>query len=38
MITTTKDATLQTLILPGELILMLLNEENGYFRQVPGGI
>ena len=36
MITTTKDATLRTLTLPEELILMLLNEENGYFHQVPG--
>ena len=26
----------QTLTLPEELILMLLNEENGYFHQVPG--
>ena len=33
---TTKDATLQTLPLPEELILMLLNEQNGYFHQVPG--
>ena len=36
MITTTKDATPQTLTLPEELIIMLQNEENGYFRQVPG--
>ena len=36
MIKTTKDATLQTLTLPEELILMLLNEQNGYFHQVPG--
>ncbi len=36
MITTKKDATPQTLTLPEELIIMLLNEENGYFRQVPG--
>ena len=36
MITTKKDATPQTLILPEELIIMLLNEENGYFHQVPG--
>ncbi len=28
--------TTQTLSLPEELILMLLNEENGYFHQVPG--
>ena len=26
----------ETLTLPDELILMLLNEENGYFHQVPG--
>ena len=36
MITTTKDATLRTLTLPEELILMLLNEEKRYFHQVPG--
>ena len=28
--------TTQTLSLPEELILMLLNEDNGYFHQVPG--
>ena len=28
--------TTETLSLPDELILMLLNEENGYFHQVPG--
>ena len=28
--------TSQQLSLPEELILMLLNEENGYFHQVPG--
>ncbi len=28
--------TTQALSLPEELILMLLNEENGYFHQVPG--
>ena len=26
----------QSLSLPEELVLMLLNEESGYFRQVPG--
>ena len=31
-----KDVTSQSLSLPEELILMLLNEENGYFHQVPG--
>ena len=36
MATTTADPTTQTLTLPEELILMLLNEENGYFYQVPG--
>ena len=30
------DVTTQSLSLPEELILMLLNEENGYFHQVPG--
>ncbi len=29
-------STTQPLSLPAELILMLLNEENGYFHQVPG--
>ena len=29
-------STTRTLTLPEELILMLLNEENGYFHQVPG--
>ena len=29
-------ATAQELCLPEELILMLLNEQNGYFHQVPG--
>ena len=28
--------TTQKLSLPEELILMLLNEDNGYFHQVPG--
>ena len=32
----TDNATTQSLSLPEELILMLLNEENGYFYQVPG--
>ena len=36
MITATQETTLHTLTLPEELILMLLNEENGYFHQVPG--
>lgn len=36
MITATQETTLHTLSLPEELILMLLNEENGYFHQVPG--
>ena len=36
MITSTVEATPQTLTLPEELILMLLNEESGYFHQVPG--
>ncbi len=33
---TTDVATQQQLSLPEELILMLLNEESGYFRQIPG--
>ena len=36
MAATTKGVTTQPLSLPEELILMLLNEENGYFYQVPG--
>ena len=36
MITATQETTLHTLTLPEELILMLLNEENGYIHQVPG--
>ncbi len=32
----TEDAATQTLSLPEELLLMLLNEESGYFHQVPG--
>ena len=31
-----EEAATQQLTLPEELILMLLNEENGYFHQVPG--
>ena len=34
--TTESCLTTQSLSLPDELILMLLNEENGYFHQVPG--
>ena len=33
---TTDAATTQSLTLPEELVLMLLNEESGYFHQVPG--
>ena len=36
MADTTQCLTTQPLTLPEELILMLLNEENGYFHQVPG--
>ena len=36
MAVATQASTTQTLTLPEELILMLLNEENGYFHQVPG--
>ena len=36
MADTTQYLTTQPLSLPEELILMLLNEENGYFHQVPG--
>ena len=32
----TEHVATQILSLPEELILMLLNEENGYFHQVPG--
>ena len=32
----TSEAATLTLSLPEELVLMLLNEENGYFHQVPG--
>ena len=36
MAVTKEGSTTQALSLPEELILMLLNEENGYFHQVPG--
>ena len=36
MTPSTTDITTQLLSLPEELVLMLLNEENGYFHQVPG--
>ena len=36
MILATESTTTQQLSLPEELILMLLNEESGYFHQVPG--
>ncbi len=36
MTLTTEGVTTQRLGLPEELILMLLNEEDGYFHQVPG--
>ena len=36
MADTTEDLTTPTLTLTQELILMLLNEETGYFHQVPG--
>ena len=32
----TNDVVIQPLSLPEELILTLLNEESGYFHQVPG--
>ena len=32
----TVEVAIPTLSLPEELILMLLNEETGYFHQVPG--
>ena len=32
----TERVAVQQLTLPEELIMMLLNEESGYFRQVPG--
>ena len=32
----TEGVVAQQLSLPEELVLMLLNEETGYFRQVPG--
>ena len=36
MTVTKESSTTQSLSLPEELVLMLLNEENGYFHQVPG--
>ena len=36
MAVATENVSTQALTLPEELILMLLNEENGYFHQVPG--
>ena len=36
MTLSTVEPTVQALSLPEELILMLLNEESGYFHQVPG--
>ena len=36
MTLSTDAAINQQLSLPEELILMLLNEESGYFRQIPG--
>ena len=36
MVLSTSDATAHPLGLADELVLMLLNEENGYFHQVPG--
>ena len=36
MAVATESVTTSALTLPEELILMLLNEENGYFHQVPG--
>ena len=36
MAATTEDLTTRPLSLPDELILALLNEQNGYFHQVPG--
>ena len=36
MTPSTESTTIQQLILPEELILMLLNQESGYFHQVPG--
>ncbi|MDE0170011.1 MAG: cytochrome P450 [bacterium] len=36
MVHTTDHVKTQTLSLPEELVLMLLNEENGFFHQVPG--
>ena len=36
MVLFTSEVTTHPLTLPEELVLMLLNEENGYFHQVPG--
>ena len=36
MVTSATEVTANPLSLPEELVLMLLNEENGYFHQVPG--
>ena len=36
MVLSTSDVTTNPLSLADELVLMLLNEENGYFHQVPG--
>ena len=36
MALSTEGVSTQSLSLPEEFILMLLNEENGYFHQVPG--
>ncbi len=36
MTLSTERVAVQQLTLPEELILMLLNEESGYFHQVPG--
>ena len=36
MLDSDEGRTMQSLSLPDELILMLLNEESGYFHQVPG--
>ena len=36
MTLSTESVATQTLTLPEELVLMLLNEESGYFHQVPG--
>ncbi|MXW69351.1 MAG: GPP34 family phosphoprotein, partial [Acidimicrobiia bacterium] len=36
MVLSSSDMTTNPLSLSDELVLMLLNEENGYFHQVPG--